>query len=185
MPDNGTHTTSNQYKRIQELVEGEDIFLVGIGNITTPWPIEGMPPEVDPEIEEQIEIVAYVPVLQVEAVIEVTVPTVSTITINDRYFQPIDASSLQLLRAAGTQLIYFRCAIFHKDITAATSYRSLGLYRAVQLDTDAVPDIAAVSVVQPAEVEEATLFYLRYVPPVAVMGVYIEEIVHFIVEAKI
>ena len=184
MPDNGSLTTSNQYKRIQELVTEEPVFLVGIGNVTTPWPIEGMPPLVDPEIETQLELVGYVPVRQTAAVIEVTVPTISTININDRYFQTIDPTSLQLLRAAGTQLIYFQAGILHKDLTMAAQYRTLALYRDITFDPSYTVS-GTVTFIAPEDVQEATMFYMRNVPPVAVSGAYLEEIVHFVVEARI
>lgn len=184
MPDNGTILTSNQYKRIQELVLDEPLFIVGIGNAITPWPIEGMPPVVDPEIEEQIEVIGYVPINQREAIIEVTVPTIGTINLEGRYFQPIDASSLQLLRAAGTQLIYFKTAIFHKDLVGAVSYRTLALYRNVTLASDF--DFEASPNFIPADkVESATMFFMRNVSPVPIQGSYVEEVVHMIVEARV
>ena len=151
---NSAYTYFSQYLRIKELAAEQ--YLLGIGNTITPWTVEGNPPLVDPT-ENQVEVAAYLPITLIEPVIPVIVENSNSIRVEEKLYDIVDKNSIEEISSAGAKLLYFNTVIKHQELRSyCTEYRSLGLYRAVELEEN---EDWGNKVIEPEKVVQATLFY--------------------------
>jgi hypothetical protein len=174
-------TSGVKHELLKRLTASTNTVLLGVGGVT-PWPIEAVPPDVDPLTTSQPDVQAFL-----ETVVQAAVakpsnysgPGATTVG-SKTYRTTTDAA---IIKSENMNLLYVT-ASFKNNTTMLfpeADYRSFGLYQnciAEYLPINLSPLTYMVDPpwYQPAEVTQAELFYLEHFQAVeAVVGV-VEQI---------